>query len=486
MFLSVSVAFGSQATTFTQDGLKYETLPDYGCILLGLDDPTQPVTNISLPPFANDGTKYYDIRKIADNAFRGVNSLETFYSHQSVTLEEVGMRAFSECQNLRQIQLYNVGKIGMGAFWDCTSLEDASVSSSFLREIPDFLFSGCRFLRYIAIGNNVTSIGKCAFQGCESLDWVTIPPSVTSIGEYAFSGCSKLQGVSFGSEEQESNLNSIGDGAFANCTNIYEITIPNKVETIGDMAFYCNNMLHKLTLGNNLKNIGKHCFESALHLNQITLPVTITEIGESAFGATIALENVKIHAANPPAIGLACFPTFNQPFFYVPEGALEEYRNNESWSQYHNIADGERHISINMPNGFIVVGNADKQTHTISLIPESGYKISTAMLGDTDITDQVAPDGQYEIPRLSNNQTLNVTFEQVSTGLQGINKNISNVKVYASNGLINILGLPENEVVNLFSTNGALIKSTHQHSIRCEKGLYIIKTSQGVFKTHVN
>lgn len=108
------------------------------------------------------------------------------------------------------------------------------------------------------------------------------------------------------------------------------------------------------------------------------------------------------------------------------------------------------------------------------------------MLGDTDITDQVAPDGQYEIPRLSNNQTLNVTFEQASTGLQGINKNISNVKVYASNGLINILGLPENEVVNLFSTNGALIKSTHQHSIRCEKGVYIIKTSQGVFKTHVN
>lgn len=473
------------ATTFTQDGLKYETLPDYGCVLLGLEDPAQPVTDISLPPFACDGTKNYDIRKIADNAFMGVSSLETFSSHQSVGLEEIGMRAFSECSNLRQIQLYNVGKIGMGAFWDCINLQEAFFSPS-LPEIPDFLFSGCRLLRYVAIGNDVTTIGKCAFQGCESFDWVTIPVSVTSIGDYAFSSCSKLQGVSFGPEEQESSLKHIGEGAFANCSNMYEISLPDNVETIGDMAFYCNHKLYKLIFGNKLKTIGKHCFESALHLNQITLPATLTEIGESAFGSTPLLENVTLLAAIPPTLGLSCFQTYNQPFFYVPEGTIEYYRNNESWSQYYNIVDGERSIIINMPNGVIILGNADKHPHSISLVPETGYKISTAMLGDIDITESITQNGRYEIPRLCDNQILNVTFKQVSTDIKSININQASIKVYANNGAINIIGLPENEVINLFSPNGTLVKTTNQHSIRCEKSVYIIKTSQGVFKTYVN
>jgi hypothetical protein len=44
-------------------------------------------------------------------------------------------------------------------------------------------------------GNSVTSIGSRAFANCTSLTSVTIPDSVTSIGSSAFSSCTSLTSV---------------------------------------------------------------------------------------------------------------------------------------------------------------------------------------------------------------------------------------------------------------------------------------------------
>lgn len=43
--------------------------------------------------------------------------------------------------------------------------------------------------------NSVTSIGDGAFADCSGLTSITIPDSVTSIGNWAFSGCIKLSSV---------------------------------------------------------------------------------------------------------------------------------------------------------------------------------------------------------------------------------------------------------------------------------------------------
>ena len=102
---------------------------------------------------------------------------------------------------------------------------------------------------------NVTSIGKYAFANCTSLTSVTIPNSVTSIGGYAFENCSSLTSVTI-----PNSVTCIGEDAFYGCTSLPSITIPNSVTSIGNGAFqYCSS-LTSVTISNSVTSIGEGAF----------------------------------------------------------------------------------------------------------------------------------------------------------------------------------------------------------------------------------
>ena len=56
--------------------------------------------------------------------------------------------------------------------------------------------------------------------------------SVTSIGDYAFADCSSLTSLTI-----PNSITSIGYSAFSSCSSLTSITIPNSVTSIGDYAF---------------------------------------------------------------------------------------------------------------------------------------------------------------------------------------------------------------------------------------------------------
>jgi len=180
----------------------------------------------------------------------------------------------------------------------------------------------------VSIPDTVTEIGGGAFQGCP-LESVVIPGSVITIGDYAFYACLSLNKV-----ELTSGLTYINTNAFAKCTAISSISIPNTVEFIGSGAFretgitevslpdsvtelgsfafaYCYE-LQSAVLSRNMKTVPKCAFEQCDELANVTIPYGIETIQEFAFIYCRSLEKIELPDSVThiyTAAFFECFPT---------------------------------------------------------------------------------------------------------------------------------------------------------------------------------
>ena len=94
-------------------------------------------------------------------------------------------------------------------------------------------------LTSITIPNSVTSIGDRAFAGCSNLTNIVIPDSVTTIGVGVFAGCSNLTSVIIGK-----GVTSIGVATFNTCdslTDVYYRGDVNSVDRSLYLTSYYNN-----------------------------------------------------------------------------------------------------------------------------------------------------------------------------------------------------------------------------------------------------
>ena len=96
---------------------------------------------------------------------------------------------------------------------------DVSISGEYI--IPDTIE-----------GYLVTSIDDYAFANCSKLTKITIPNSVTSFGISAFNGCSNLSDITL-----PEKLTTIPNGAFTTCSKLSQIKIPISVTFIDKFAF---------------------------------------------------------------------------------------------------------------------------------------------------------------------------------------------------------------------------------------------------------
>ncbi|MDE7293948.1 MAG: leucine-rich repeat domain-containing protein, partial [Oscillospiraceae bacterium] len=111
---------------------------------------------------------------------------------------------------------------------------------------------------------------------------------VTRIGDRAFYGC-RISGVTL-----PETVEKIGNGAFENCGELFDIAIPGSVKAIEPYAF-CGSGLESVTLNEGVESIGTGAFEST-KITEIYLPDSLTEAGSYILGSE---RNVDIIAFKP-------------------------------------------------------------------------------------------------------------------------------------------------------------------------------------------
>ena len=138
-------------------------------------------------------------------------------------------------------------------------------------------------------GIAVTGIDESAFANCSSLTGVVIPEGATSIGNWAFAGCNSMTSVTM-----PESLASIDDHAFSSCSSLTDVTIPNSVTSVGDSAFSGCTGLTSVTLPEGITSIGSAMFSGCDSLTSVTIPEGVTSIGNSAFMNCFSLAGITI------------------------------------------------------------------------------------------------------------------------------------------------------------------------------------------------
>ena len=154
-------------------------------------------------------------------------------------------------------------------------------------------FQGCTALNTVTFeeGNKVSAIGSSAFASCTSLTSIDIPAAVTVIEQSVFNGCRNLKSVTMGD-----NVTSIGITAFYN-TALTSFDFPSALTSIGQSAFENSKLTGNIVLPDAMTAIGTQAF-AGTQLTGVSIPSGVSSIGQGAFAPIPTLANITLDAGN--------------------------------------------------------------------------------------------------------------------------------------------------------------------------------------------
>lgn len=250
------------------------------------------------------------IRTLGDYAFSGNPGITSVTIPDSVT--SIGEGCFSHCTALAQVHLpTHLQAIGEKVFYGCSALSCINWPES-LTFIGQSAFRQTALTSLTFAGSHLTYIGSFCFFGCEQLESINITCTDLIISEYAFANCTALVNVTL--PEMIGRL----DGAlFYNCTSLREIILPRN--TTCTSLFSGCTALERVVLPTGLTGIDPNAFDGCVSLREVNLPEEITYVGDYAFRNCKSLTDL-VFPASVRELGNSAFAGTNLTEVIIPEG----------------------------------------------------------------------------------------------------------------------------------------------------------------------
>ena len=166
-------------------------------------------------------------------------------------------QAFSSCQGIESLTFAANSQLETieDAAFQSSSLTSVTIPAS-VKNLSGFYYDVYLSTVIIEENSQLETIGRGAFYNCQTLTSFEIPAGVQTIGYNAFCKCAHLASVTF---EGNNQLTSIGSLAFST-TALTTITLPKSVTVLDNSVFY-NSTLKKIYLYNLDTTIGTNVFK---------------------------------------------------------------------------------------------------------------------------------------------------------------------------------------------------------------------------------
>lgn len=265
------------------------------------------------------------VTKIGSSAFKNCSSITDVVI--SSTIIEIEAAAFSGCTGLIDVVVpTNVQKIGLGVFTGCGNIRSIQLpfvgetlkNSTDTYQYPlGYIFGIDNYAGGVSTpqnyrGSNINTTTKSyyyipsslksvtitggnilygAFYNCSNLVEIILPPRITRIEQTAFAFCTSLATI-----ELPNSVEYIATGAFLG-SGIQSISIPDSVTTISMAAFTSCDQLTAIKIGSGITSIPLSLFANCYNLKTVTLPDTLTAIMDAAFENCSNLTTINIPAS---------------------------------------------------------------------------------------------------------------------------------------------------------------------------------------------
>ncbi len=406
--------------------------------------------NVVIP----DSVKYegvtYVVTAIDGAAFGNCTNLTSVTIPNTVT--SIGSGAFGYCSNLQEVVIPNsVTSIGYLAFYGCTSLTSVTIGA-LMNNIGLSAFNNCSLTSVTCLALTPPSMSNGAVfsndtysnvalevpKGCKSAYqaadyWKNFTNIIEVTGQFDFvvdrviyrkTGPNTVEVTSINSnlssysgevEIPDSvtydgvtyNVTAIGEAAFAKCSNLTGVAIPNSVTTIGRSAFSnCSNLngayegVFILSLP-NVTTIGDLAFWGCESLRNIWLGYDLTYIGCSAFDNCPNISTVLCLAYSPPAMGnsdVFSSDVYRDATLYVGRPFLSSYSNDDCWSNFWTITLWDYDFEVDGIYYCKTSNNTVEVTYEFLYETEDWYVPSNPYTGDVSIPETITSYGKtYQV-----------------------------------------------------------------------------------------